>query len=118
MANNGRFNKSNWTRTMGNKAVVYLPGAIAAQTISASFSVVVTTSVPFQFKGNGPVAVNLPFGQLIQNSTGQPSIDESWLSQATSYGGGTHPSVNFRLSNSSAAAATVTAASDLVCTQN
>ena len=116
-ANSGRFNKSNWTRTMGNKAVVYLPAVIATQTVSANSSVVITTAVPFQFKGNGPIFASLPFGQLIQNSTGAPSIDESWLTQATSYSGGTHPSVNIRFSNGGAAM-TVTATTDLVVTQD
>jgi len=97
--------------------VVYLPGAIASQTISANVTVVVSKSIPSQFKGNGPVEISFPFGQLFQNSTGQPSLGESWLTQATSYAGQTKPTVNFRLVNSAAAAATITAASDLVCTQ-
>jgi len=96
---------------------VYLPGAVAAQTIAINTTVVVTKAVPFQFKGNGPVEVTFPFGQLFQNSTGQPSIGESWLTQATSYSGKTNPSVNFRLINSATVAATLTSASDLLCTQ-
>jgi hypothetical protein len=116
-ANNGRFNKSNWTRTVADdKAVVYLPAAIATQTLGANSTTVVTTAVPFQFKGNGPVEISFPFGQLFQNSTGAPSLGEAWLTQATSYAGGTHPSLNFRLTNSGAAA-TITASSDLVVTQ-
>jgi hypothetical protein len=99
------------------KAVVYLPAAIAVQTISANATVVVTKSVPFQFKGNGPVEASFPFGQLFQNSTGQPSLGETWLTQATSYAGKTNPSVNFRLINSSAASAAITSASDLVISQ-
>lgn len=122
MANNGQFQKGNWTRVASDpKAIVYLPQAqskgITTQTISAQATVVVTYSVPFQFKGNGPVDVSFPFGQLFQNSTGQPSMGEAWLTQATSYAGKTNPSVNFRIINSSTAAATITAGSDLVVTQ-
>jgi len=93
-----------------------LPSVIATQTLSANATTVLTTSVPFQFKGNGPVEASFPFGQLFQNSSGQPSLGECWLTQATSYAGGTHPSVNIRLNNCGSAA-TITAASDLVVTQ-
>jgi hypothetical protein len=122
MANNGTFQKGNWTRLAGEpKALVYLPQSqskgIVAQTISANATVVVTYSVPFQFKGNGPVEATFPFGQSFQNSTGQPAMGEAWLTQATSYAGKTNPSVNFRLINSGAAAATITAGSDLVVCQ-
>jgi hypothetical protein len=118
MANSGRFNKSNWSRVASeDKAIVYLPAVIATQTVSLNNSVVITTAIPFQFKGNGPVEASLPFGQLVQNSTGSPSIDETWLTQATSYSGGTHPSVNIRLSNGGTAAMTVTATTDLLLTQ-
>jgi len=96
---------------------VYLPAGIAAQTVSLNQTVVVTKAVPFQFKGNGPVDISLPFGQSIQNSTGQPSLGEAWLTQATSYAGKTNPSINFRIINSATVAATITAASDLVLTQ-
>ena len=102
------------------KAHVYLPSSqskgIVAQTLAATSTTVVTFSVPFQFKGNGAVEASFPFGQSFQNSTGQPSLGETWLTQATSYAGKTNPSVNFRLINS-AAAATITAGSDLVITQ-
>jgi len=121
LANNGTFQKGNQLPTSGDaKAHVYLPQAqskgIVAQTLAATSTTVITFAVPFQFKGNGPAEVSFPFGQSFQNSTGQPSLGETWLSQATSYAGGTHPSVNFRLINS-AAAATITAGSDLVLTQ-
>ena len=122
MANNGQFNKSNWTRIAESaKAVHYLPQAqskgIVAQTISANATVVLTFSVNMQFKGNGPVETTFPFGQSFQNSTGQPSLCETWLTQATNYAGGTRPSVNIRLANSGTAAATITAGSDLVVCQ-
>lgn len=88
-----------------------------AQTLAINSTTVITFAVPYQFKGNGPVDVSLPFGQSFQNSTGQPSIGEAWLSQATSYAGKTNPSVNFRLVNSGTAAATITAGTDLIVTQ-
>jgi len=122
MANNGTFNKGNWTRLHGEPGmVVYLPQSqskgIVAQTITANTTVVITFSVPFQFKGNGPVEASFPFGQSFQNSTGQPSLGETWLTQATSYAGGTHPTINIRLSNAGTANAAITAGSDLVVSQ-
>jgi hypothetical protein len=122
MAQNGQFNKSNWSRLAGDpKAIVYLPQAqskgIVAQTISANATVVLTFSVPFQFKGNGPVEANFPFGQFFQNSTGQPSLDEVWLTQGTAYSNGLHPSINIRVMNAGTAACTITAGSDLLITQ-
>lgn len=118
MANNGRFQKGNWSRLAGDpKAVVYLPGGIATQTLSAQATTVITANVPFQFKGNGPVEASFPFGQSFQNSTGQPSLSETWLTEGTSYASGVHPVVNIRLANSSTASAAITAASDLLVTQ-
>jgi hypothetical protein len=122
MANNGTFNKSNWSRLAESpKAVVYLPQSqskgIVAQTLSANATTVLTFSVPYQFKGNGPVEATFPFGQLLQNSTGNPWLSESWLTQATSYAGKTNPSINIRLSNVGTAAATITAGSDLLVVQ-
>lgn len=122
MANNGTFQKGNQLAVAGeSKAHVYLPQAqskgIVAQTLALNSTTVITFSVPFAFKGNGPVEVSFPFGQLFQNSTGQPSLGEAWLSQATSYAGKTNPSLNFRLINSGTAAATLTAGTDLIATQ-
>jgi hypothetical protein len=122
MANNGTFNKGNWSRVCeGAKAIVYLPQSqskgIVAQTLSVNSVTVLTFSVPFQFKGNGPVETSFPFGQTFQNSTGQPSLGETWLTEGTSYANGTHPVVNIKLVNSSTAAATITAGSDLLLIQ-
>jgi hypothetical protein len=122
MSNNGTFNKSNWTRTAGDpKAIHYLPQSqskgIVAQTLSAQATTVLTFSVNDQFKGNGPVEASFPFGQSFQNSTGQPSLAETWLTQTSIYAAGVRPTVNIRLSNAGTAAATITAGSDLVVTQ-
>src|SRR5271163_4553267 len=113
MAQNGTFNKGNWTPASGEcKMHSYLPVSqskgIVAQTISLNQTVVISFSVPFQFKGNGPVDATFPFGQFFQNSTGQPSLGESWLTQATSYAGKTNPTINIRLSNAGTVASTIT----------
>jgi hypothetical protein len=122
MAQNGTFQKGNWTPASGEtKMHAYLPSSqskgIAAQTLTANSTVVLSFSVPFQFKGNGAVDANFPFGQFFQNSTGQPSLGEAWLTQATSYSGKTNPTINIRIGNAGTAAATITAGSDLIITQ-
>lgn len=122
MANNGTFNKSNWTPFSGEpKSRVYLPQSqskgIQPQTIAANTTVVLTYSIPSMFKGNGPVEASFPFGQSFQNSTGQPSVGEAWLSQSGVYASGNKPSVNIRLSNAAAVACTITAGTDMVVSQ-
>jgi hypothetical protein len=113
--NNGTFNKSNWSRTVSDPhSVQYMPaakGGIANPTTVASNSVLTTTiAAAFQFKGNGPLEVSLPFGQQILNSATAAatsiSLGESWLSgsiASSGYAAGVHPSIIYKLVNSGAA---------------
>lgn len=125
---NGEFNKSNWSRTAINaKAVQYLPaakGGIAQPTTVTANGVLTTTvNLAFQFKGNGPVEVSLPFGQQLITSASAAaanlSLGEAWISgaiAATGYAQGVHPYLTYKLVNSTSSAIT-TGACDLLVTQ-
>ena len=126
MANNGTFQKANWTEGMEACAKQYLPaakGGIANPTTVASNSVLTTTiNAAFKFKGNGPLDISLPFGQQILNSATAAastiSLGESWLTGAigaTGYASGVHPYITYKLVNSGAAQTLI--GCDLLATQ-
>lgn len=101
------FNKSNWTRTVGaDKMVSYAPGAITNVAISANTSTVYTTTVPFQFKGNGPVEVTLPVTATALVA-GLSISEANLLAPASgSYSLGNHPRISFKVTNATVGALT------------
>jgi len=110
------FNKSNWTRTVGSEhATQYFPGAIPNVAIPANSTSIITLTVQFQFKGNGPVDVSLPAGVTLPTGV---SLGEAVLiaPAAGSYGAGNHPRISFKVINSTIAAQTP-AATDVIATQ-
>ena len=110
------FNKSNWTRTVGSEhSIQYFPGAIPNVAVPANSTSVITLTVDFQFKGNGPVDVSLPVSATINTGL---SLGEAVLlaPAAGSYAAGNHPRIQFKVVNSTAAGITP-AATDVIARQ-
>lgn len=101
------FNKSNWTRSVGDdKAVLYAPGAITNVAIPANSSTAYTVTAPFQFKGNGPVEVTLPVTAAALVA-GLSVSETNLLAPASgSYAAGNHPRLTFKVSNNTIGALT------------
>jgi hypothetical protein len=113
------FNKSNWTRLVsGEHSVQYMPsatGGITTATIAANSTEVITSTVQFQFKGNGPCDISLPAAFTLASGI---SLGECVLiaPASGSYSLGNHPRVQYKVVNSTAAAVTPVA-TDVIVTQ-
>ena|SRR5437660_142848 len=110
------FQKSNWTRTASaEKARQYFPAAIAAQTIAANTSIVLTLTAGFQFNGNGQVEASLPMAATL--AAGLVLGQAQLLGPASgSYAAGNHPRITVQVTNPTAAGLTPVA-TDLICVQ-
>jgi hypothetical protein len=113
------FNNSNRTRLVGaDKAVQYMTsatGGITTATVGANATLIITSTVQFQFKGNGPVDISLPLGFTLASGL---SLGEAVLiaPASGSYAKGNHPQVSYKVVNSTAAAITP-AATDVIVFQ-
>jgi hypothetical protein len=96
------FNKSNWTRNLGSKAVLYAPAAIPNSAIAANTSSVITITAPFQFKSNAPVEVTMPTSAAALAAGLSLSESNLLAPAAGSYAAGNHPRLQFKIINSTA----------------
>ena len=110
------FQKSQWTRTaVGEHARQYFVGAIAAQTVAANTSIVLTLTATYQFQGNGQVEASLPMGATL--AAGLVIGQAQLLGPGSgSYAAGNHPRITVQVTNPTAGALTP-AATDLICVQ-
>lgn len=110
------FQKSNWTRTaLGQHARQYFVGGVAAQTVAANTTVVITLTATFQFQGNGQVDVSVPMGATL--AAGLVLGNAELLGPASgSYALGNHPRITVQLTNPTAGALTPVA-TDLLAVQ-
>jgi hypothetical protein len=110
------FQKSNWTRTASSEhARQYFVGAIAAQTVAANTTVVLTLTATYQFQGNGQIEASLPAGATL--AAGLVLGQAQLLAPGSgSYAAGNHPRVTVQVTNPTAGALTP-AATDLIVVQ-
>ena len=110
------FQKSNWTRTASSEKMrQYFPNAIAAQTIAANTSLVLTLTAAYQFQGNGQVEASLPVSATL--AAGLVLGQAQLIGPASgSYAAGNHPRITVQVTNPTAAAITPVAC-DLLCVQ-
>ena len=94
------FQKSNWTRSVSpDKMAVYVPGGIPNVAVNLNSATVITTTVPFQFKGNGAMQVTLPTSAAALVAGLSLSECNLIAPAAGSYSLGNHPRVSFKISN-------------------
>lgn len=115
------FNKSNWTRSVGDaKMIQYFPNGIPNVAVAANSSTILTLTGARQFKGNGQMDVTIPFftganGPLI---AGLSLSDSVLISPASgSYALNNFPRIQVKIQNNTIGSITPPA-TDLIVQQN
>ncbi len=110
------FQKSNWTRTASSEhARQYFVSGIAAQTVTANTTAVITLTATYQFQGNGQIEASIPAGATLAAGLvlGQAQL---LAPAAGSYAAGNHPRITVQVSNPTASNITPVAC-DLIVVQ-